>query len=209
MSSLSLLIAASADIRAEEWLRTQVAAVLDHPDANLTIFGRNEALGRVLATQGVSFASVHADGKASRGELRKLLAKVDYLLLLWDGREHTKLLFEARLKGTKMKVVPFETTTVVNRDRGDEYDVYIGRGTIWGNPYPVGPLEGQHTREDAIELYRRDFLKRLETEPDFRQGLMGLRGYRLACFCKPLACHGDVIADYLNAQPQPTEVERR
>lgn len=209
MTRVSLLIAASADIRAEAWIRAEVDAVVESLDADLTMFGRNDALGRVLACRGISFSAVHVDGKASRGELRKLLTKIDYLLLFWDGKEHTRLLFEARLQGKKMKVVPFETTTVVNRDRGDDFDVYIGRGTLWGNPYPVGQQEGQHTREEAIEFYRRDFIKRLETEPDFSKGLMGLRGYRLACFCKPLACHGDVIADYLNSQPQPSETSPR
>ena len=33
-------------------------------------------------------------------------------------------------------VVPI--TRVANKDRGEEFDVYIGRGTKWGNPYAVG-----------------------------------------------------------------------
>ena len=35
--------------------------------------------------------------------------------------------------------------------------------------------------------------------PEYRRRIEGLRGKTLMCFCKPLACHGDVIAEYLNA----------
>jgi hypothetical protein len=29
---------------------------------------------------------------------------------------------------------------------------------------------------------------------------MALKGKRLGCFCKPLACHGDVIKEYIEGQ---------
>ncbi|MHC4867811.1 MAG: DUF4326 domain-containing protein [Planctomycetota bacterium] len=55
-------------------------------------------------------------------------------------------------------------TTVVNVRR-DECDVYIGRGSIWGNPYRIGRDGG---RADVIAKYaryivkRRDLVERLE-----------------------------------------------
>lgn len=204
---MNLLVAASADIHAEEWMREHVSAAVDQIGGHLTMFGKNDTLNRILAASGVPVTAVTGDVKTGRGELRKVLSKADYVLLFWNGVEHTKLLFEARLLGKKIKVVVFETTLVVNRERGDEFDIYIGRGTPWGNPYPVGAQEGQFSRDEAVRLYRDDFFKRLDAEPDFRKGVLGMRGYRLGCFCKPLSCHGDVIAEYLNSLSPPLSAE--
>lgn len=76
---------------------------------------------------------------------------------------------------------------VVNRARGDEYDVYIGRPSKWGNPFVIG-RDG--TRAEVIEKYEAWLLD----QPDLLAALPELRGKRLGCFCAPLPCHGDVLA---------------
>jgi hypothetical protein len=60
--------------------------------------------------------------------------------------------------------------------------VYIGRGSPWGNPYVIG-IHG--SREEVIELYRIHTLPQLD--------LTQLKGKHLVCFCKPAACHGDLL----------------
>ncbi len=89
-------------------------------------------------------------------------------------------------------------TTVVNLRSEDAYDVYIGRpgdgSEGFGNPYHVGT----YGREQAIELYRSYFALKLLNDADFRERVHALKGKVLGCFCKPLACHGDIIAAYLN-----------
>lgn len=78
---------------------------------------------------------------------------------------------------------------VVNKSR-EEFDVLITRGTVWGNRF-VG------NREEVIELFRAQF------ETDIMNGritvtmLAELDGKRLGCVCKPKACHGDVIVEYV------------
>lgn len=98
-------------------------------------------------------------------------------------------------------VIPI--TRVTNKDRGDEFDVYIGRGTKWGNPYAVGfghaPGEEADTREEAIRKYAYDFSRGFLGDKNFISDLAKLQGKRLGCHCKPLACHGEVLAAYLNA----------
>jgi len=89
-------------------------------------------------------------------------------------------------------------TTVVNIRR-QEYDEYIGRAGnghdgYFGNPFSVARDGG---REKVIELYRKYFLNRLKIDAEFAKRIEGLKGKRLGCFCKPEACHGDVIAEYL------------
>lgn len=86
-------------------------------------------------------------------------------------------------------------TKVVNKYKSDRYDVYIGPGSPYGNPYVIG-MDGN--REQVIRKYSEYFYKRIESEPSFRLRVESLRGKTLACFCKPKACHGDVIIDYLS-----------
>ncbi len=76
-------------------------------------------------------------------------------------------------------------TVVVNK-RDDGFDVYIGRGSKWGNPFRIG-VDG--TRTQVIAKYAR----MLRSSPELLAALGELRGKRLGCFCKPAACHGDVL----------------
>lgn len=75
--------------------------------------------------------------------------------------------------------------------------VYIGRPSIFGNPYRIGK---SMTRETVIGLYRNYFKMRLRTDPDFKKAVDSLKGKDLVCWCAPLSCHGDVIVEYLRNQ---------
>ena len=91
-------------------------------------------------------------------------------------------------------------TRVVNL-RKEDHEVYIGRGSPYGNPYSskdsaYGAIRVA-TREEAIDSYRRWLFGEVElegwTRPTIEQ-LEALRGKTLGCFCRPKACHGDVLA---------------
>jgi hypothetical protein len=88
--------------------------------------------------------------------------------------------------------------TVVNKNQA-EFDVYIGRPSIFGNPFVIG-RDGD--REAVIRQYRAYFLTRVATDTQFRRAVLALQGKRLGCYCKPLACHGDIIAEWANRQGQ-------
>lgn len=99
-----------------------------------------------------------------------------------------------------------EKTRVVNLRR-EAYDVYIGRASAlkhssedgyFGNPHQARP----GGRDEAIALYRADFFRRVETEPEFRRRVLALRGQRLGCWCAPEKCHGDVIVEWLEQHPE-------
>ena len=93
-------------------------------------------------------------------------------------------------------------TTVINRKtlKGGvvhgKNQQFIGRPTIWGNPFKIG-RDGD--RETVIKKYKVHFLRKIETDKTFRSRTLRLRGKELVCYCKPLACHGDVIAEFLNS----------
>lgn len=72
------------------------------------------------------------------------------------------------------------------------YDVYIGRPSIWGNPFVIG-RDG--TREEVIAKYKQRLLNN-----DWLKGqVINLRGKVLGCWCHPKPCHGDVLAEAANA----------
>lgn len=75
----------------------------------------------------------------------------------------------------------------------------IDRKTKWGNPFKIGdpdPNGYPLNREQAIALYRRYIDAKLAGNPAF---LEPLRGKRLACWCAPEECHGEVILELLDA----------
>ena len=67
----------------------------------------------------------------------------------------------------------------------EPFDVYIGRPGPWGNPFTVG----NHGREAAIHGFE-DWIRK---QPGLLAKLPELRGKILGCWCKPAACHGDVL----------------
>lgn len=76
----------------------------------------------------------------------------------------------------------------------DPYDIYIGRGSKFGNPYSHLPNSAApfpvETREDAIRLYE----EWIRSQPELMEAVKKeLRGKILGCWCAPLACHGDVL----------------
>lgn len=61
-----------------------------------------------------------------------------------------------------------------------------------GNPYALGK---DGTRAEVVSNYRKLF----ETSSGMQYAARALTGKVLACWCYPESCHGDVIANYLNA----------
>lgn len=81
-------------------------------------------------------------------------------------------------------------------------DVYIGRAcrlggwnlpaSPWANPFSV---EQCGSRAEALRRYRAHLMQR----PDLLRQLPTLRGKVLGCWCHPLPCHGDVLAELADA----------
>jgi hypothetical protein len=78
--------------------------------------------------------------------------------------------------------------------RKEPFDIYIGRSfaefgeSIWHNPFHLGK---DGNRKEVLDKYR----VYLFTRPDLLDELRELRGKTLGCWCKPQACHGDVLAE--------------
>ena len=95
------------------------------------------------------------------------------------------------------------TTTVVNRRApGFEPNAnqrYIGRGSIWGNPFThlsLSRTKAQFqvkTGEESMVCYEAWLRQRLAGDFNLRQKLLELDGHELVCYCKPAPCHGDIL----------------
>jgi len=86
------------------------------------------------------------------------------------------------------------TGKVVNIKDTNEYDVYIGRAGngkdgYFGNPFTDG------TRSQRIENFKDYAFHRVLVDPEYRKRVKQLQGKTLGCFCKPRACHGDVLIE--------------
>lgn len=86
-------------------------------------------------------------------------------------------------------MIMVDNETRVVHCKKEPFDVYIGRPSKWGNPFKIGK---DGSREEVIQKYRHWILAnpvlvaQLPTE---------LKGKRLGCWCKPYACHGDVLVE--------------
>jgi hypothetical protein len=79
-------------------------------------------------------------------------------------------------------------------DRGiPKNAVYIGRPSLWGNPFVIG-RDGD--RKEVIQRYRAYILSKPELLSLAKELL---RGKDLVCFCSPEPCHGDVLLEIVNS----------
>ena len=99
-----------------------------------------------------------------------------------------------------MKVVHFKK---------EPYDVYIGRGSRWGNPFthidnkPTKATQIVSSREEAVQKYREWIL-----EGDGQwllEHLAELEGKTLGCWCAPKLCHGSVLIEIIEQRKSKKE----
>ena len=164
--------------------RTVTAIV--HGDAK----GADKLAGQWAAERGIPEIVVPANWtyhKRSAGPIRNCwmlkFVKVDVVLAFPGGRGTANMMTQAKKAGIPVKEMK-KLPVVFNKRTMDAPDdaVYIGRGSIYGNPYKVGP---DGTRSEVIQKFERNILPDLDVSE--------LRGKDLVCFCAPKPCHGDPI----------------
>ncbi len=86
----------------------------------------------------------------------------------------------------------------------DIHDVYIARGSKWGNPFThIKDKETLathivNTRSEAISKYKEWILE----QPHLMDALHELKDKRLACYCRlNQSCHGDILIELIE-QPE-------
>lgn len=80
-----------------------------------------------------------------------------------------------------------------------ENTIYVGRGSIFGNPFKVGEYR-LNTVQDVVDAYQKMLVDGF-LEVTVAQVQRRLRGKDLACWCKPgEPCHGDVLLEIANKE---------
>lgn len=70
--------------------------------------------------------------------------------------------------------------------------IYVGRPSPWGNPFPA---TGKRSRHEAVELFREYAESRVQVDRDWLSPLR--EATALICWCAPLECHADVLAELI------------
>lgn len=93
-----------------------------------------------------------------------------------------------------------------HKSKKESNDIYIGRGSILGNPYTHFDLDKTKaefqckSREESISSYEKYIISKIESkDPEICKELNRIyflalyQDVNLVCFCKPKSCHGDII----------------
>jgi len=96
---------------------------------------------------------------------------------------------------------------VVNKYKGlsDGIDIYCGRGSPLGNPYP---MKNSSDRDRVCDEYEKYFYRSVEVIGDKGMvnqlnkiaELAGKGDVNLVCFCAPKRCHCETIKRYVEEQ---------
>ena len=96
--------------------------------------------------------------------------------------------------------MPNEYKKYVVNCKTDQYDVYIGRPSKFGNPF--SHRHGTQaecvvdTREEAIECFKNYLFA---TPKLLKAVRMELKNKILGCHCGVLQCHGEILAEIANS----------
>lgn len=83
---------------------------------------------------------------------------------------------------------PAAPATVVHC-KADKACTYIGRGSAYGNPFPIH----DECERDAVITQFREWIA---CQPELlRLVRQSLPGQRIGCFCAPRPCHGDILSE--------------
>lgn len=109
------------------------------------------------------------------------------------------IVFYRILKSIKSKIILVENMTTVVNIRNSSYDIYIGRGSKWGNPFTH--IKDKSTKAEFIVDTRTEAISKykewISNQPDLLNALNELKDKRLGCFCKPKSCHGDILVQLI------------
>lgn len=177
-----LVISSIEEANFDENVQKVAAFILRNRIAVLNIAGHRESTAgtpgfykAVRAILEASFARVHS---------KVALATIQQRLVELDGDTTPP---SSKFVRKFPKVRPF-----VVHSKKEKYDVYVGRPSEFGNPFKIGP-DGD--REDVC----RKFEEWAREDAAYLTAIKAkLRGKVLGCFCAPLKCHAETLAQIAN-----------
>ena len=213
-----VIIAGSRSFNNYALLSSRVSGILANIENPIIVSGTAagaDRLGeRYAAEHGLQLlqfpANWEAHGKAA-GFIRnqEMAENADALILFWDGKSRgsKNMLMHAKRQGLLIRIINTNPTPqpvqVVNLGtRQTAPCIKVDRTTPLGNPYRIP----ENTRDEAIFNYRKWLGNQLLNWPQDPpaqlffsiKNQLRLKGHViLACHCAPLACHADIIKEFL------------
>ena len=141
---------------------------------------------------------------------------ISHAVIFDDGEEFSAETQWLQAQNIPIRHIHIKLTRVINIDKedarayGQAYQ-YIGRQSQrangepnWSNPYSMYDYQSDGdqealSRDTVIHKFSYDFERDLLPTQLKKQDVLQLAGKGLGCHCTPLACHGDILADYVNA----------
>jgi polynucleotide 5'-kinase involved in rRNA processing len=100
-------------------------------------------------------------------------------------------------------------TKLVSLRSGKSYDVYIGRPSIFGNPYTH--IKDKNTLAEYIVSNRNEAIQKYEeyilNNQDLLEEIYKLEGKILACWCHEKKCHGDIIIKLIEEHSKKLKIK--
>lgn len=85
----------------------------------------------------------------------------------------------------------------------DKYDIYVCRGSKWGNPFShlkdSSARWKVNSRDEAIDAYN----EWIHNQPELIALLPELKGKVLGCWCKPKRYHAEILVKLANKEINP------
>jgi hypothetical protein len=79
--------------------------------------------------------------------------------------------------------------------------VYVGRPSVWGNPFP---MHSESERDAVCDKFEAYAVERFERNPEWLDPLVGKD---LVCYCTPRRCHAETLLRLANPDRKADEAE--
>lgn len=80
----------------------------------------------------------------------------------------------------------------------EHFHIYIGRPSKWGNPFSHKPNTHAKFKVETRNIAIHKYQEWINEQKELLNDLHELEGKILGCWCKPLACHGDILIKLAN-----------
>lgn len=101
--------------------------------------------------------------------------------------------------------------TVVNIKHGYNYDIYIGRPSIWGNPFSSKKHTSTKFKSSSLKNCLKMYKQHILNDKNLLNNLHKLKGKTLGCWCveknwkrknniSEYLCHGEILLDLIDEQ---------
>ena len=86
-------------------------------------------------------------------------------------------------------------------DKANALNIYIGRGSALGNPFP---MKGESERDKVCDQYAEYFYEKVKKNGALKNEVIRIfrllrsgNNVNIQCFCAPRRCHGDTIKQFI------------